>query len=288
MIIEQNRVKDQLVFTYQEEAKALQAECAEAIGNGNWDSVALKIQKNMKELELLQNRLGVFQNDHMKQAYYLGQIAAISMLCQRLKNEYNDAAEARLLKKNSPLLEKCIAYIGENQMVTSGQIVAGLKLKNRSDFSNAVSRQKKYGFIINYKMGNKNLYTLSGKGKKYYLEHLLSERKADDPGKEITVFVNTLTDKTKSGMINPVSFAMEMAKARTNMKAYYVSREFNQAMNGYKKAYMTSVWARIRDAVNSMGIRAYKTVPADESYNTIRISDRSVDAGTYGSAAYIR
>lgn len=161
--------------TYEKEAKQFQKECVEAIKCGELQRVAQRADEDRKHLELAQNRLRVFQQESTKEAYYLGQIAALSSLCRVLNDISNTEMEFHNLEQRSPFLSKCIAYIGEHQMVTSGQIISDLGLKHRSNFSNTIKRQKEKAYITSYKIGNKNVYTLTGKGRQYYFNHLLQK-----------------------------------------------------------------------------------------------------------------
>ena len=133
-------------------------------------------------------------------------------------------------------------------------------------------------------MGNKNLYSLSGKGKKYYYSYLHSPEKSQHIGKEITTVINTLSDNIRNGEINPVLISMKMARTNQDLRAYYISKEFNTALNNYRKNFIESVSIKnkLKESFGDLSnLRNIKGILPDDSYEDNQKKETSIMDAAY-------
>lgn len=221
----------------------------EAVIQGRIESKKEEIAQFKSEYEFLYNKLNISENENRMNAFYFGQITAVVFLCEHLCQNLSEKAEYEHIDHHNPLLRKCIEFIGNNNMVTSKQVISALKMTSRSSFGNLFDRQKNKGYIVAYKHGNKNIYMLSEKGRRYYYSNILLRNEPKNDGQEISRFATILANNIKKRNLNIFQLVTELAE-QESMLPYYLSKEFTSKVNEIYEAIRFQNRLDVKEAIS--------------------------------------
>lgn len=226
--------------------EVIRADVVEALESENFDHVWYEYGKLFSDLEFLENKYKAFDGENSK-IFYLGMLNAFFNLAKTVDKEKKQEAENKLIEKHYPKLDECIDYLANNDMAYGKQIIQALNFKHRSDLSNLVSRQEKYGYIYKYTEGNRNIYSLSRKGRKYYEDKQEKNKVSND----VLSLLDVLNYQISKGSVNIFDIITEMADQKNEFASLYVKRPFTRRLMSLKLNLDRFVMVRMRNEYTS-------------------------------------
>lgn len=213
----------------------------------------------LRDHELAINKLEIRDSTQALSAYYLGEIIAIAKLLVRLEEKRIQNNNMCQVSKDSPLLVKCIMYIGDNVSVTGAQILDHLGMKHRSNLSNLISRQKKYDYITMYRTGNRAIYSLTQKGLHFYQ---LAQSSQDKSSRETVAIqiIDEITSSFRSRKTNTFSIINNLCQHDPSMASFYSSANFANRVN-------TLSIAMRQQMANTLALRLQEAIKTQNEVN---------------------
>lgn len=210
----------------------------EAIWSGLSSTEISKNREILDQQEYAMNKLSISDSIQAQAAYRLGEINAIAKLMVLLNEKASCIHNIEQAQKDSPLLVKCICFIGDNVTVTGRQIIEHLEMKHRSNLSNLMTRQKKYNYIQSYRVGNKAIYMLSQNGQTFYDQYIRSSSNTQITKREDAVLcvVDEVVRVIKKNKINRIEIISMLKIKSPDMKSFYMSAAFTDRVDSLAKA----------------------------------------------------
>lgn len=206
-----------------------------------WSGISsTELQKNrdiLNQQEYAINKLSIPDSIQAQTAYRLGEICAIAKLMVLLNEKASCVHNVEQVKKDSPLLVKCVCFIGSNVTVTGNQIIEHLEMKHRSNLSNLIARQKKYDYIHTYRVGNKAIYMLSQKGQSFFEQYTnqLTSNETTTREQAVVQVVDEIIQAIKTKKINRIKMISKLCIVNPDMKKFYMSSCFANRVDSLAK-----------------------------------------------------